>query len=386
MNNEYFGRGYAELYEDYIDFINYVFGFNGHNENFVSLLPKLYKPEYKPLEDAYVALIDGKLRAAVGTQNHDIMVAGTKLTCRGVGNVAVHPFTRSRGYMRKLMDMALEDMVSDKIDMSVLGGRRQRYNYFSYEKTGTLYDFTINEDNLRHCFGADRSAYHTMTFPKLDKNDIGALENIKKLLEGQVYYPCRPAEKLYDILCSWSSTPYVVSKAGRFAGYFIYKSETVFEIALCDKDDFINTIIALFDEFKLKKLTIKLPPFEVDYISRLCIRDRGYTIGTAASFSVLNFGRVVVAFIRLKASYEELPDGELRLLIHGRAGDENIRIYARGGVCGVEANDGAYDLELEHIDAINLLFSPFCPGRERLPGFARVWLPLPIWLPRADGV
>ncbi len=55
-------------------------------------------------------------------------------------------------------------------------------------------------------------------------------------------------------------------------------------------------------------------------------------------------------------------------------------------MCGVEANDGAYDLELEHIDAINLLFSPFCPGRERLPGFARVWRPLPIWLPRADGV
>ena len=34
MSSEYFGRGSGELYGDYIDFINYVFGFDGHNENF----------------------------------------------------------------------------------------------------------------------------------------------------------------------------------------------------------------------------------------------------------------------------------------------------------------------------------------------------------------
>ena len=387
MSSEYFGRGSGELYGDYIDFINYVFGFDGHNENFFSLLPKLYKPEYKPLESSYVALIDGKLRAAVGAFDHEIMVSGTKLSCRGIGNVAVHPNTRSKGYMRRLMDMALDDMLRDKIDLSVLGGRRQRYNYFSFEKTGSLYEFAINDDNLRHCFGADRTAYDTVTLANLNENDTAMLNNIEKLHRTQRYSSCRPKERLYDILCSWSSTPYVVTKAGGFSGYLIYKADTVFEMVLCDKSDFINPTITLFDQFKPKKLTVKLPAYEADYISRLYRVCEGYSVGPVANFSVLRFRRVADAFIRLKATYETLPDGELRLLIHGRGGDENIKIFVSGGTCGVIGNDDAtYDLEVGHIDAMNLLFSPFCPGRERLPVSARVWFPLPLWLPRADGV
>ena len=152
------------------------------------------------------------------------------------------------------------------------------------------------------------------------------------------------------------------------------------------RGDFINTIITLFDEFKLKKLIVKFPVFETDYIDRLYRVCEGYSVGLVSNFSVLSYRRVADAFIRLKATYEELPDGELRLLIHGRARDETLKIYVSGGCCGVAENDGAYDLELGHIDAMNLLFSSFCPGRERLPAFARVWLPLPLWLPRADGV
>ena len=92
--------------------------------------------------------------------------------------------------MRRLMDMALDDMVREGIDLSVLGGRRQRYNYFSFEKTGSLYEFTINDDNLRHCFSADRAAYHTVKLTKLNENDTGALRNIKKLLEGRGIILC----------------------------------------------------------------------------------------------------------------------------------------------------------------------------------------------------
>jgi hypothetical protein len=44
------------------------------------------------------------------------------------------------------------------------------------------------------------------------------------------------------------------------------------------------------------------------------------------------------------------------------------------------------DAELGHLEAINMLFSSFCPGRDRLPTFARVWLPLPIWMYAADEV
>ena len=47
-DNIYFGRGTAEMFDDYIDFINYVFGFNGNSNDFKKLLPKLYKYNYEP--------------------------------------------------------------------------------------------------------------------------------------------------------------------------------------------------------------------------------------------------------------------------------------------------------------------------------------------------
>ena len=47
------------------------------------------------------------------------------------------------------------DMVRDGIALSTLGGRRQRYRYFGYEKAGICYTFAVNADNLRHTLGAD---------------------------------------------------------------------------------------------------------------------------------------------------------------------------------------------------------------------------------------
>ena len=48
MSSEYFGRGSGELYGDYIDFINYVFGFDGHNENFSACSPNSTSPVQTP--------------------------------------------------------------------------------------------------------------------------------------------------------------------------------------------------------------------------------------------------------------------------------------------------------------------------------------------------
>ena len=103
MPEIYKGRGNSAMREDYIDFINYVFGFNGTKDDFVKLLPKLYKPEYLPCENNYVVTEDGKLKAAIGVYPRELDVMGTKLKFHGVGNVAVHPYSRSKGYMRELL-------------------------------------------------------------------------------------------------------------------------------------------------------------------------------------------------------------------------------------------------------------------------------------------
>ena len=66
MSEIYKGRGNASMRDDFLDFINLVFGFNGDDEDFLKLLPKLYKEQYQPCENNYVVTEDGKLKAAIG--------------------------------------------------------------------------------------------------------------------------------------------------------------------------------------------------------------------------------------------------------------------------------------------------------------------------------
>lgn len=385
MSELYYGRGDERLYDDYMDFINYVFSFNGNEEDFRKLLPKLYQPEDRPVESSYVVLEDGRLRAAVGAFDHTVSVCGVELKSRGIGNVAVHPYHRSRGFMRRLMELAVDDMIRDGVVLSELGGRRQRYNYFAYEKTGTAYRFTINSDNIRHCFGRERAEDPSVSLRRLTAQDSELLAGISQLLTSQNYDPRRNIDRIFDIMRSWSCTPYAVIKQGSFAGYAIVGNKTVHELLLVDEADLTDTIIALYGLLK-SSFSITLPPFAPGYIRQLYRICEGYDVGTNKSFCVLNYRAVLEAFCRLKLTYTTVPDGELTLLIHGRAGDERLRVAVCDGEVQVDEHRGEVMLELEHIDAMNMLFSPFCPGRDELPDFARLLLPLPLWLYYADAV
>ena len=202
--NIYYGKGYAGLYDDYMDFINYVFGFNGNSSDFKKLLPKLYRPEDDPAANSYVAVEDGKIKAAIGAFDLDVSVDGEILHTRGIGNVAVHPYARSRGYMRRLMNDAVDDMIRDGIDFSTLGGRRQRYNYFSYDKVGQSVSLSFNSDNMRHTFGSPRT--HSIAIRRIAANDGASLDHIAALHKTLPLYGVRSRERLYDILTSWGAS------------------------------------------------------------------------------------------------------------------------------------------------------------------------------------
>ena len=53
--------------EDYIDFANYVFGFNGADRSFEKLLPKLFKEGTNTAEDTFFVKEGDRLAACVGS-------------------------------------------------------------------------------------------------------------------------------------------------------------------------------------------------------------------------------------------------------------------------------------------------------------------------------
>lgn len=386
----YAGRGNASMHDEYLDFINYVFGFNGREDDFAKLLPKLYAREDNPAASSYVLTEKGRLKAAVGAFDHSLTVCGRTLKCRSIGNVAAHPYDKSRGFMKKLMNMAVEDMIADGVVLSTLGGRRQRYNYFSYEKSGLTYRFSVNADNVRHTYGADRTAHHRFEVRRLTADDAASLDAISALIARQAYCPIRPRERLFDILRSWQMTPVALYEGDRFAGYAVFRGDSVSEMLMVEETpcEIADAVICLYDWKKAGTLSFKLPAFAPAYIDVLYPLAENYAADLNESYSILNFAAVTDAFFALKATYASLPDGQLTLLIHGRAGDERITLRVENGVPVVTpaTEEEIPAMELSHLEAINLLFSPFCPARDRLPVIPRAWLPLPIWMYAADEV
>lgn len=379
MSTIYRGKGTPDMLDDYIDFINLVFGFNGRgSDDFPNLLPKLYKPEYHPCENNYIVTEDGKLKAAIGAYDSVLDVAGVPLKMRGIGNVAVHPYARSKGYMIDCMNRALADMVADGCDLSMLGGQRQRYMYFSYDCGGPAYRFSITRTNLRHAF-RDVPLTKLEFQPVREEGEL--LRQIVELHNTRPLKTVRAPEQFLDIARSWSSELYAITKEGTFRGYFISGLK---ELTLADNrlfDDVIRNYLQSRGD-----VTLELPMWNralIDAAGRIA---ESVSCVNSEHFTIFHYRPVTEAFLRLKASFTPLADGTLTLLIHGYAGDERLKITVSEGRPSVEPWEGDVELELSHLDAFTLLFGLCSIKRDPLSPAVRGWFPLPLYIENADHV
>ena len=86
--------------EDYIDFINYVFGMNGTpSSSFQTLLPKLYGDGRETDKETYFALKNDRIVGAVLSYPLTFKANDKTLTARGIGSVSTHPRHRGEGFM-----------------------------------------------------------------------------------------------------------------------------------------------------------------------------------------------------------------------------------------------------------------------------------------------
>ncbi|MBP3665789.1 MAG: GNAT family N-acetyltransferase [Clostridia bacterium] len=386
--NIYCGRGNRIPYADYMALINLSFGFTTPETEFLGLLPKCYREEYRPQDQNYVVTEDGVLTAAVGAYDHEIVVCGRRLPCRGIGNVAVHPDHRSKGYMKLAMNKSLEDMIADGIVLSTLGGRRQRYQYFGFDKAGPAYSFSISRDNIRHTFG-DFSAPFTARIVE-DPTD-SVLDDILRITEGKPFAPVRPRETYLDIANTWKAKLVVFhdpAEGDRFAGYCIIAGgNTMTELRTERVEDLTKLLRTVFASLN-EGFSVLIPAYETEYLRILSPIAEGMSIQCSMMYNVLRYEAAIDAFLALKLTYADLPDGELTLLIHGFARDERLRITVKEGKHTIEklSEDAPVEIELTHLQATELLFSPVSGLRETQSYLVRSWFPLPIFMYHADEV
>ena len=337
--------GTPELRDDILDFGNYVFS-NAHRpHDFRALLPKTYGEHVKGYEDYhYLAVRDGHIRGMVAMRPLQLGIMDEVINCGFIGTVSVHPYARGEGHMKKLMAMVNAD-AREKYDMMILGGQRQRYNYFGFEHGGVVVRFHVNSTNLRHTTrDLDVS---DLSFQLVTAEMVGELAFIHDLQEKNLIYGVRPQEELLDILHSWDNDCHVILRGGELIGYIVGNDG---EFGLVNEGDMPAVLKAWFAFRKITSVNISVAPYQKERIAVLNTICESSSIGYNEMIQVLNWPFVITV---------------------------------KDGVPTVTEEDVEPDLKLTTLEAERRMFSlNLLLGEDEL---FKNWLPLPFCMSSVDG-
>ena len=385
MQELYYGRGSDDENERLIDFLDEIFFENDKKPfGFRDLLPKIYKPESRPAHNNFIVRqSDGKFRAAVGTFYNEFSAGSETLRAYCIGNVGVGKKYRSMGYMKELMNIAVDDMIKSDADFAYLGGNRHRYAYFGFEPGGIRYRFCFHRDKIKHSLGENPSS---LSVKPLQKNDEKNLEFIKNLYEKNPVHSVRKNEELFYILRSWNRQPYVFFDGEKPIGYFMCKGNIGFaaEFTLTEEKYFPDAVKSIFEMSEEKEIAFFSAEFEKEKLEFLIKNADEYSLGCDEASLILNFKKCVTALLKAKASYEKLCDGEISFLIHGLKGDEKFTLGVKDNSVRVADFSGEAQAELNLLEAERLFFAPASEKRKNLPPEIQQWFPLPMYIFEAD--
>lgn len=371
-------HGKPEQREKLLELLDVTF-FSNEDTNFMQLLPKLYKEQYKPAENNIILDVDGDMRAAVGLYYNTMTVGDEKLKVGGIGNVAVHPDHRGKGYMQFCMLLALDEMKQNMTDFSVLGGARQRYEHFSYEPGGMQTMFSYRKCNVIRTLGADRKS--KFTIKELEAADTKYIKEIFDIYHSRPFHMERPEEAMFDILHSWNTVPYVALENGEVKGWFAYYNDRqgLHEFFYKNEEDIEDMVLLALENSGLEAIKIPVAPFDKPLYNYLALHCENYDLGHAEQFTIFSFENVIRAFLKLKATYMNLPDGELKVFIQGEKLPEQLKITVKDNNVTVEETDEKPDIILKHLEAMRFFTSHYSEKRHEAPAVCNAWFPLPMY-------
>lgn len=388
-----FCRGRSQDQEEIIDFINMVFSQNSVPHDFKALLPKLYGDDADTGRCHFLAKEDGKIRAVTGLFPTVLHVGDKTLQIGHIGSVSVHKYSRGKGYMKQLMHMTIEAAKAEKMDALVLGGLKNRYQYFGFQPTGIRLKYEFIPENVSHQYKGEGSG--DIAFVRITSPKDQLFADVRSLYEQRPVHMDRGSDAyFYRVLCSWGNHIYAVLKRGQFAGYMLSSEDHCYvgEWELLEKTDFPAVLAAWFAAFGSSRLVVICPPYDKESSEILSRYSESFAPVTGSNWRILNFENVTEAFMRLKNEYDPLEEGSLGLSV--KVCDEKTDFYRlESDGQSVRAGRETLELpcerrlELDLTDAQEALFSEAVRWRNYgMSGGAayKNWFPLPLYVDDAD--
>ena len=371
-------RALPQEEDDILDLANLAFSLVRQPRDFKALLPRIYgRPGFFPYH--VVAVRDGRLKALVGLLPLTLRLdPGSALKLGFVGTVSVHPYARGEGHMKALMHMTRDNAIAQGMDMMILGGQRQRYNYFDFESAGSVITYTVSATNLRHRLkDQDVSMYRFMPFDELEQEKLSALWQMqaKQALSNE-----RPMADFSLIMRTWQGKAFAVMQGGILLGYLYTVKDSLFEWELQPVESMLPILKAFITQENLQEIHIRLSLHRTDEMHILSEIAEGYRISDSCMVSVLDWRSVLQKLLDFKANRVPLEDGEVVLEVIGRC---KLLIQICQGRPKVTPTKRKPSLRLEHNAAVLVLVSL----QSRLLDSGKLWrnwLPLYFSVPEAD--
>lgn len=365
----------AGMEDAILDFANYVFSQAHVPHDFKTLLPKVYaRDDFAPIHA--VALDEKKgLRGMVAVLDGELVYPDIGQIRYGfIGTVSVHPYARGEGHMKTLMPMAMEAAKARGLDLLLLGGRRQRYQYFGFERGMVSLSFTISKENIRHyLLGVDAG---DIAFAPLLKEHVPFARTLQ---ESSVSY-CR-RDDFESIVRSWNRTAFVVQKAGEAVGYLVAdKRHNIHEIQLKEPSLLLPVVKAWIEANGGQPLDIHVLPHAFDQISCLSAFAEDFHIEDAEMLRIFNWEKLLHILMRLQGGLKALTDGQVCI----RIGEENYLLSVKNGMGSAEKTNREAQLSMSEQEAVSLLFSPLSLHKKESAALHN-WLPLPLAFSSVDG-
>ena len=371
-------------FDEILEKADIIFGGEGNTDYFQLYHPKLYSVRNSATEHLIVREEDG-IKGMLGVFPAEMNVCGRSLKIDGFGTMGVLKEARGKGYMKDLMNTAV-NASAKRADLAFLGGRRQRYEYFGFTPSGISAQFSFNTDNGRHSTGgADTSEF---SFKKITAFDNEALDFIEALTVRKAAYVKRDRKLLYSILHTCRNVPYLITRNEKTVGYVVAGGEnrTISEIELEDLSMLPLVLSAYLKHFELRAIFVAGNfMFERQKLKALEAVCETCTITGCESFLIHDFVKVLDAFLALKATYTKLYDGET---VFGIKGHGNIAIKIQNGIHNVVKTDDRPNVELTPIEATRLFFgvTAYLDFNKDVDKNLFANFPLPLFYSRPDFV
>jgi len=342
----------------------------GHPD-FQDILPKMTIDDDVHMNKHFGLYADEKLCAVLGVYPLPVKVCGAKLMCSTVGNVATHPDEAGKGYMTALLDEAMKELDRIGADMSRLGGKRERYNRYGYEQSGSNVQLSMNVEQA--------SAYGDgVEFKAVERSDTELLNRFAEIFNTyKIACERGSADDFYLSLIAWGNVPYAAYRNGELIGYLSASKSgsSVAEIA-CVSPEAVRDVLCAWCRRCGKDIGFWFCLYqqeEIKLMEAVCGKSR---VSIPCHFFIRNWDKVCDAFLKLKATYTYMPDAECIIGIEGWG---NLRLWSKDGKVGAEKTDTPSGIKLGHLDATRYIFGPN-PHTVEGPDTdgASVFLPLPL--------